>query len=326
MATLSVSLLFAAAPAGAVVAPSKEFGVTQRAAPFVEEAPLQYHGGPVLHSSDSYAIYWDPSGNYSGEWKRIIDRYLQGVGADKGTLGNVFALNGQYRDSTGLAANEAIFRGAYTDEDPYPNKENCSDKPSTAPVCLTDRQIRTELLKVIASGKLPGATGTPVYYVLTPPGVTVCTDVGGKGNCSDSTTTPPNGICGYHSAINPGSASPTIYAVQPWVAGDAGHVIDPEENPLGTVQPTEADMACQNNRELEEPNQLSTHNLSGEWTEGLADVIVNDLSVEQSNVVTDPLLNGWYQTTLESRAERHVSVRLRPAPVNAPANPEDTCR
>jgi hypothetical protein len=324
-AVLTLSLGVAVVPAGAVVTPLKEFGVTYRAAPAVEKAPLQYHGGPVLHSSVSYAIYWDPSGNYSGEWKRVIDGYLQGVGVDKGTLGNVFALNGQYRDGSGLAANEAIFRGAYTDEDPYPNKENCSDKPATAPVCITDQQIKAELLKVIASGKLPGATGAPVYYVLTPPGVTVCTDAGGKGNCSDSASspTPPNGICGYHSAINPGSASPTIYAVQPWVAGDAGHVINPEEDPLGTEKPTEADKACQDSRLFDEPNQLSTHNLFGEWTEGLADVIVNDLSVEQSNVVTDPLLNGWYQTGSKAEQSDMCQFNFGPPPVKLPTIPEE---
>ncbi|MGH2833364.1 MAG: hypothetical protein ACRDK2_11375 [Solirubrobacteraceae bacterium] len=201
-AALLSSLLLGVAPAGAVV--TGTFGETHRALPSTAEAPLQYHGGPVLHSSVSYVIYWDPAGVYNYEWQRLIDGYMQAVGAEKGTLGNIFALNGQYRDASGRAANESIFRGAYTDLTPYPTSGNCSDKPAGAPICLTDGQIKAELLKVISSGKLPGATGTPVYYILTPPGVTVCTDGGGTGNCSDSTTTspaPPNGICGYHSAI-----------------------------------------------------------------------------------------------------------------------------
>lgn len=321
-AVLVLSLGLVAPPAGAVV--SGEFGEQRRAAPAIEAGkPLQYHEGPVLHSSVSYAIYWDPAGSYNGEWKRVIDGYLQGVGAEKGTLSNVFALNGQYRDASGRAANESIFRGAYTDEDPYPNEENCSDKPSAAPVCLTDQQIKTELLKVIASGKLPGATGTPVYYVLTPPGVTVCTDGGGTGNCSDSTTTPPNGICGYHSAINRLGPSPIIYAVQPWVAGDSGHVINPETNPLGTEQPTQADMACQNNRLFDEPNQLPGPNQFGEWTEGLADVIVNDLSVEQSNIATDPLLNGWYQSFKNAEQGDMCQWNFGPPPVKLPTIPEE---
>jgi PKD domain len=320
---LTLSLGVAVVPAGAVVTPSKEFGETHRAAPIVEEAPLQYHKGPVLHSSDSYAIYWDPSGSYRGDWMRVIDEYLQGVGADSGTLSNVFALNGQYRDGSGLAANKSTFRGPFTDEHAYPTKENCTDKPSGTIACLTDAQIRTELLKVIASGKLPGATGTPVYYVLTPPGVIVCTDSGGTGNCSDSTTTAPtNGICGYHSAINPGSANPTIYAVQPWVAGDSGQFILSEE-PVTTTQSTEADRACQNNRMLNEPNQLPGKNPFGNWAEGLADVIVNDLSIEQSNVVTDPLLNGWYQTGSKAEQSDMCQFNFGPPPVKLPTIPEE---
>jgi hypothetical protein len=300
LATIAALCAFAA-PAGAVKA--GEFGVQRRGQVTInEKKPLQYHGGPVLHSSVSYAIYWDPTGSYNSEWKQLIDGYLQSVGAEKGTLGNVFALNGQYRDGSGRAANEAIFRGAYTDETPYPTSGNCSDKPTGTISCLTDAQVRAELLHVIGSGALPGATGTPVYYILTPPGVVVCTDGGGTGNCSDSTTTSPtNGICGYHSAISPGGPSPTVYAVQPWVAGNAGQVINPAVS-NATNSAGEDVLACQDNRELNEPNQLGSHNIFGEWTEGLAEVIINDLSIEQSNVVTDPLLNGWYQNT--SNAEQ----------------------
>ena len=36
----------------------------------------------------------------------------------------------------------------------------------------------------------------------------------------------------------------------------------------------------------------------GNYAEGLADVIVNDLSIEQSNIVVDPLFTGWYQNPL----------------------------
>jgi hypothetical protein len=307
-----VLVLAAAAPAGAVVT-GGVVGEQRRAAPTISLAPLQYHGGPVLHSSVAYSIYWDPTGSYTSEWKQLINGYLQGVGAEKGTLNNVFAMNGQYRDASGRAANEAIYRGSYTDETPYPTTGNCVAEAAIA--CLTDQQIRTELLSVINSGKLPGATGTPVYYVLTPPGVTVCDGVGG---CSVSTETPPNGICGYHSAINPESSSPTIYAVQPWVAGNAGSVIEPQA-PTVTRTPTAADRACQNNRLFDEPNQSPSHNIFGEWTAGLADVIINDLSIEQNNVVTNPLLNGWYQTATSAEQSDMCQFAFGPDPVPLPS-------
>jgi hypothetical protein len=320
---VSVALLIAAAPAGAVI--SGNYGLQRRAAPTINEtAPLQYHGGPVLHASDSYAIYWDPTGAYRGDWKRLIDGYFQAVGADSGTLHDVFALNGQYRDSAGQAANQSTFRGAYTDQDPYPVSpaENCTEAAAIA--CLTDKQIRVELQHVIASGSLPGATGPPVYYVLTPPGVTVCTEGGPSGSCSNPTAgEPANGICGYHAAINPESATPIVYAVQPWVAGDSGEFITSESPILTTTLPTPDVLACQDNRSLEEPNQLAGLNPFGNWAEGLADVIVNDLSVEQNNIVVDPLLNGWYQSSTQAEQGDMCQWVLGPPPAKMPVVPEE---
>jgi PKD repeat protein len=323
VATLTSAMLLVLASSAAAVV-SGSFGEQRRAEPAVNEEPLQYHNGPVLHSSDSYAIYWDPTGTYRGDWKRLINEYLQSVGKDSGTLGNVFAVNGQYRDSGGQAANASTFRGGYTDKDAYPTSGNCSETTAEAPVCLTDQQVRAELQHLIGVGALPGATGPPVYYVLTPPGVIVCTDGGGTGNCSNSTTTPPaapNGICGYHSAIEPGGANPVVYAVQPWVAGDAGLILNSE--PLETATSTPDVLACQNDVSLQEPNQLGGLNPFGGYEEGLADVIVNDLSIEQSNVVVDPLLNGWYQTKTHAEQGDVCRRTFGPAPKPPPLPTEE---
>lgn len=296
LAATLVALLLLAPAAGAVV--SGAVGEQRRAKPTIKVEPLQYHGGPVLHTSDSYAIYWDPTGSYNSHWMELIDGYLHNVGADSGTLDNVFALNGQYGDAGGGAANKSTFRGGYVDADEYPTSGNCSEPAAFA--CLTDAQIQAELQLVIGSGSLPGATRPAVYYLLTPPGVTVCTDGGSASTCSNSTElggSPNTGICGYHSAINPASPSPVIYAVQPWVAGDAGLLIESEE-PLETSDVTADVLACQANKSpLGEPNQHQGLDPFGtNYGSGLADVIIGDLSVEQNNVVVDPLLNGWYQT------------------------------
>jgi hypothetical protein len=321
MAVATVVLFLFAPPAGAVV--SGAFGQQQRAKPTIKVEPLQYHGGPVLHSSDSYAIYWDPSGSYNSHWMELIDGYMHNVGADSGTLGNVFALNGQYGDAGGGAANKSTFRGGYVDTDEYPTTGNCSEPAAFA--CLTDAQIQAELQHVIGSGSLPGATGPAVYYLLTPPGVTVCTDGGSASTCSNSTElagSPHTGICGYHSAINPGSSSPVIYAVQPWVAGDAGLLVESEE-PLKTSDVTADVLACQANKSpLQEPNQYSGLDPFGtRYGSGLADVIIGDLSVEQSNVVVDPLLNGWYQTATHAEQADMCQWNFGPSPESATPNP-----
>ena len=333
--------IFQAAPAAAFV--SGGFGL-QRRAPIatkalIEAGPLQYQGGPVLHSSDVYVVYWDPRGSYRGDWQRLIDKYVQGVGAESGTLNNVFALDPQYHDAHGAASNQLTFRGSYKDTDPYPTSGdggNCTEQAAVA--CLTDRQIRAELQRLITSvdPPLPGATGTPVYYVLTPPGVTVCTGNGSPSTCSNSKQLEEEskkiesgevkhpaetGICGYHSAVNPETANPTMYVVQPWVAGDAGFYIE-SSNPLVTSGVTPDVLACQNDVSLQEPNQESGLNQFGNYAGGLADVIINDLSIEQRDVVGDPLLTGWYQTATNAEQGDVCQFDFGPPP-STPETPNE---
>ena len=244
---------------------------------------------------------------------------MQNVGADRGS-DDVFALNGQYRDSGGAAANVATYRGSYTDKDAFPTS-GCTEPAEFA--CLTDAQIRTELQHVVSSGALPGATGPGVYYLLTPPGVVVCTDGGGTGNCSSSTSTPANGICGYHSVIEPGGAGQILYAVQPWTAGNAGFIESAE--PLKTHEPTEDVLDCQAHAApLIEPNQKSGANLLGDYATGLPDVIINDLSIEQTNIDVDPLLNGWYQTATSAEQGDMCRRNFGPAPEPTPTAEPDT--
>ncbi len=184
----TAGLLILAAPASALV--EGNFGLQRRAAVPVAPTPLQYHGGPVLHSSDAYVIYWDPIGTYRGDWERLIDKYFADVGTESRRLGDVFAVDAQYGDGGGQAANISTFRGSYKDADPYPTSAeggNCAAKAEV--ICLTDRQIQGELQHLISSADppLPGATGTPVYYLLTPPGVTVCTEAASSAStCSYS--------------------------------------------------------------------------------------------------------------------------------------------
>ncbi len=329
LASLSATPLLTPAPAGAVL--TGDFGLQQRAPASVEVAPLEYHGGPVLHSSDAYVIYWKPINTaYKPEWERTIDEYFANVGSESGNLGDVFAVDTQYTDTTGRASNQTTFRGAYTDTDAYPTS-GCSE-PSLHG-CLTDTQIQEELRHVITSvdPPLPGVGGTPVYYLLTPPGVTVCAEAADPNTCSNSIAleeevgkgdkTVKSGICGYHSAIELSGASPIPYVVQPWIAGEAGVVLSYQ--PLVTTASSPPERACQNNEELEEPNQLAGLNPEGEYTAGLADVIINDLSIEQQDVVVDPFLTGWYQTATDAEQGDMCKYNFGPPPESPPTvNPQ----
>jgi len=348
-ATLAaLALLASAGPAQAVL--KGGFGVQTRAGVSLEKrflgGPLDYHGGPVLHSSDVYVVFWDPHGAYRGDWERLVDRFFQDVGAESGHRGDVFALDGQYSDAGGRAANQLTFRGSVKDTDPYPTIAeggNCTEKPKAeslilplpTPICLTDRQIKAELQHVITSvaPPLPGASGTPIYYLLTPPGVNVCTDGGSAETCAyskaldeemEKTAEPPNtGLCGYHGVIGGETASPIPYVVQPWTAGYAGLFIT-NENPLETTEPTSDVLSCQDARGLEEPNQLTGLNPFGNFAEGLGDVIINDLSIEQRNVVTNPLLNGWYQTSTTAEQGDMTQYNFGPPPQKPPTPNKET--
>jgi hypothetical protein len=211
VATLSAAFLLVAAPAGAVVkkvptgvgseevtvglqphSVTLHVGASSEAKQFANST-----GAPVLPTNKTYAIYWDPTDNYHGDWQGVIDTFFQNLGAGSGSLDSVYAVDAQYTDAANQHADYAsTFQGAYTDTDPYPSSGKCTDPhpllgnnyPWGEPAeitCLTNAQIETELKLFIADHKLPTGMGT-IFYMLTPPGVTVCLDKGGpEGHCSD---------------------------------------------------------------------------------------------------------------------------------------------
>lgn len=250
--SVSAVLLFAPAPAGAVVTTvgSTAVGVQPRISTTYEagrrpESFANTAGNPVLHGTDTFAIYWDPTDHYWSEWQGPIDEYFQRAGSASGSLGSVFAVDTQYTDKSNRPASYAqTFKGAYTDTHAYP-ASGCTDPEPFAPadqipdefggtptaVCLTSAEVASELEAFIALHGLPKGLGS-VYYLLTPPGVTICLDGGGStGHCSDyataSTESYEHSFCSYHSDINPGGlatgdANTILYGVIPWTAGGYG--------------------------------------------------------------------------------------------------------
>lgn len=230
----------AAPPASALVVEvgGTKFGVQRHSAPAVnlfegeklEPATFADVGGsPVLHQSSTYVIYWDPDYRYLDPWTEVIDHFFQNVGSASGSLESVFAVDTQYTDKTNKPAfYRSAFRGSYPDKTPYPSA-GCKDpEPLEAPfaiTCLSAKQIREQVEAFISREQLPKGMET-IYYVLTPPGVTVCTDEGGAAsNCSSNSS--PNSFCSYHAAITPtnpttGDKNTILYGVIPWVAGSAG--------------------------------------------------------------------------------------------------------
>jgi uncharacterized membrane protein YgcG len=174
-------------------------------------------GNEVVHSANTYAIYWDPDDYYHGDWQSLIDGYLANAGTVGGQLDDVFAVDSQYTDKSNKpAAAFATFRGAYTDTHPYPAVNGCTDpRPlkfgvpflaaTETAVCVTAAQVQTEVERFIKQREeehqvLPKGMGT-IYYLMTPPGVTVCLNGGGAtGHCSDFNGLPVE-ISRYEEAL-----------------------------------------------------------------------------------------------------------------------------
>lgn len=161
---------------------------------------LVNHGGPVMTTNVSYAIYWIPAGySVSANYQSLINGFFQNVAADNGKTSNVYWSDTQY---SSIAYN-STFGGSYVDTNPYP-ANGCSDSYTT--VCLSDAQIQAEVANVVAAqGWAKGPTH--LFFMFTPKNV---------GSCSGSSCSFSQ-FCAYHSWAGTGS-SVLLYANQPYAA------------------------------------------------------------------------------------------------------------
>jgi PKD domain len=241
-AGVAATLIVIAAPAQAVVvtAGSNKVGLqprngTTQGTPGAE--PLTFSnesGNVVLHGTSDYAVYWDPNKptEFTHEWITDLDGFFQALGEAR--FATPFAVLGQYRDRSNVSAPfQALSKGAYSDTAKFPPGK-CTDPKNPATTCLTDAQLREQLQSFITGHGLPTGMGA-VYYLLTPPGVTVCLDEAAS-RCSDYSRTKSEetkgehnsasykeSFCSYHGDINldnaaAGDASTILYAAIPWIA------------------------------------------------------------------------------------------------------------
>lgn len=231
--------------------------------------PLAYHGGAVMHSHTTYAIYWAPpvpaaNGQlgtsftaFEATYKNTIDTFLERVGAESGKLTNVYSADVQYGEPSG-GVYGPTFGKAFSDEKLYPSRNTtlCPESsnggedglPLGSGPCLTDAQLKAELKSFVKEQGLPSGLGA-MYFIFTPQGVASC--AGGSGSTAECST---NVYCAYHFE----TISPTlIYANMPY-----DHV-------PGCETPAE-------------PNGTP------------ADDELSTLSHEHNEAVTDPTGEGWY--------------------------------
>jgi PKD repeat protein len=233
---------------------------------------LDYHNGPVVHSSAPYLIFWTPSGeSLPSGTAALMERYFTDTAADSGDATNVFAVDRQYTDGTGFAGYRQTFSTsqAFVDSDAYPARESAQCKDTGEPTCLTDAQLQAEVTRFIGENGLPSdgpanaselPSGAPIYFVVLPPDVNVCFGAGQPDVCSD------NYFCAYHSNFTETNGDAVLYAAIPTVLA----VSDPK--------------SCQydGNSAVQEPNASA------------GDVVLSYTSHETSETITDPFGTAWY--------------------------------
>lgn len=230
-------------------------------------AVLLYHRGPVLTAEAPYLIYWTPGGT-SGPYSvassstTLLDTYMSDVAAASGATTNVYSVLDQY----GAPYNQTFSPAQVVTDttNSYPGS-GCSLAPGMT-ACVSDASIRAEIASVIAANNLtlstPGSGTTPVFFVITPADVNVCTST---SQCVN------NSFCAYHSYFTDGKQD-VLYASVPFSVFANGNT-----------------KGCQTDAY---PNTYETP--AGAYHGDEAYNVADDLSHELSETITDPLINAWY--------------------------------
>ncbi len=163
---------------------------------------LVYHGGPVMTTNRTYAIYWIPGGyTVPSGYTSTIDQFFGDVAHDSGLTSNVYAVATQY---SGIKYSSA-FAGSIVDTNAFP-ASGCPIYEGDITECLTDAQIISEVDRVINQHSWT-RNGTNMFFMFTPAAVGSCFD--GSGSTCAYTQ-----YCAYHGFTPSGA----IYANQPYAA------------------------------------------------------------------------------------------------------------
>jgi hypothetical protein len=246
--------------------------------------PLLKHSGPVMHSSNTHVIYWDPNGEFTTTTKGIVDGFFTNVAHDSGLASNVFGIAGQYTDATGHAAYSSTSTVSLIDTEKYPTggckapEGAFADAGPTYTECMVDGQLQSELSRFIAEENLPVGP-TQLYFLLLPHKVATCFEEEVEFEpevfeqaCSN------NVFCAYHSVISEeGPSKGTVYADIPFSLLDTNFVKGcQDDGNEGLLQYPNGDIAGTN---------ASTR---------FADVALKYISHEFIEAITDPQLNAWF--------------------------------
>lgn len=234
---------------------------------------VAYGNGPVLTSNRTHVIFWQPSGSnlaFDSGYRPLVERFLRDVGVASHSTHNVFAVTGQYADSSGRpAAYASRYGGAVLDTDKLPPTQ-CTEPPVAGPgwtICLTDAELQSEIEHVVHARHLP-TTQRDVYFLVTPRGLGSCMGSTATSGCALAGRV--NGYCGYHRYTNDNQVD---YAFIPYNAV-VGH--------------------CQSNNPR--PNGST------------ADPALSTIGHELAETITDPDGDGWTDNSGEEIADLCITT------------------
>lgn len=293
-------------------------------APHTAPANLTYHGGWVMRTNTTYAIYWFPPGSTCGEadpdcstYVTGVDQYFKDVAAASGTHNNVYSVDTEYSDTTGPIAYQSTFGGAYISDAPFPPyNPSSSCAVDGYPVCVTDQQIKTEIQSVItATGWSNGESS--LFVLMTPDAVAECTTF----NDNDCI---PGTHCADHGEFTGSDANPVVYAYIPFASTDGCAGIPPNPSPNGDAADPTANLISH------EMNEAITNPAGGGWYAGdptheIADLCAwnfgNPLGTAANGQAYNEVINGhpYYLQQEWSNDGSHCVQRYVPG-VDLPTN------
>jgi hypothetical protein len=282
----------------------------------VGSGPVDYHGGQVMHTTTTYAIYWVPSGfSVDPSYESLINRYFTDVAAASGSNSNVYSVATQYYDNTAAISYKSTFGGSYVDPDPFP-ANGCSE----ASVCLTDDQLQAEIQTVLTHEGWHGSASN-MFFLMTPNGVASCIDSSGSV-CSTNT------FCAYHSAFFGSNGEAVIYANEPYV----GTISDCTPSRVGQQGfPNDHDADAAINAISHEHNETISDPLGDAWwaddgqSDEIADLCLGDfgstpLGTAANGQPYDQLINGNPYSVQEEYSNDDHSCVLNYTPKVVPSN------
>jgi Phosphate-induced protein 1 conserved region len=253
---LAAALVAGVLPIGVGPSKSAAAGTAELSrSPHAATADMTYHGGWVMRTNTTYAIYWFPSGSTCGaascdSYVSGVDRFFKDVAAASGSDSNVYSVDTQYSDTTGPIAYQSAFGGAFVADAPFPAynpSTSCTQAPNA--VCLTDQQVRTEIQNVITALGWPNGESS-LFVLMVPSSVGECLDAA-SGQCVG---------CGNHGRFTGSNSQPVLYAFIPY----------------------SATFGCAGNPKNPSPNGDD------------ADPAVNVISHEMNEAITNPWGDAWY--------------------------------